>query len=182
MDRLFAVANLSFVAHDELWPVYGDVFEPPLAAKQEPQDALPIVNYFKEVNHVKSCPGQHDLFFKRGKDGGTLYYKDAQGHDAEFHTYRNHATARERNGGGDALIGGTIAGLFSGYTIQQSLNIGQRMAGQVIQHLGGVIQRSFLPTNEMLDVATGGAARSFPATRPHSWPACKPFRLCPYSS
>jgi sugar/nucleoside kinase (ribokinase family) len=154
MDRLFAVANLVFIAHDELWPVYGGVYQPPLGRGQEPTDARPMVAYLRGLVHPPACEGPRAVFFKRGKAGGTFYHQDERGQDAVFHTDTSQATTKDRNGGGDALIGGAIAGLLTGFTLEQSLNIGQHMAGKVIQHLGGVIRHNFLPDNHALDLLT----------------------------
>lgn len=161
MDQLYALSNLAFIAHDEIWPVYSDVYTPSVEKGNEPRDGKPIMEHLMSLPVPDGINGKRDVFFKCGREGGTLFSKDEHGEISEYGIVGNRVAAKERNGGGDNLIGGAIAALLSGYTLEQSLNVGQRMAGQVVQHLGGVIRNDYLPTNAMLDAALGKSVASF---------------------
>ena len=84
------------------------------------------------------------LIVRHDKDGAVWYDGDASGHVPAFP-----ATVVDTIGAGDSHAGGTLAGLAAGWSLPESVQLGNAVAAWVVSHRGG----DCAPTREALLLA-----------------------------
>ncbi|WP_230350694.1 PfkB family carbohydrate kinase [Lelliottia sp. WAP21] len=84
------------------------------------------------------------LIIRHDKDGAWFYDGEHQSHVPAFS-----ATVVDTIGAGDSHAGGTLAGLAAGWTLEESVRLGNAVAAWVVSHRGG----DCAPTREALLLA-----------------------------